>query len=391
MKHWVTAGIAMLTLGGNCPAAELVTLFQQINGVGPGGKNSAVAAKAWAELKMQPIAAVIPTLAAMDGATPLATNWLRSAIDAIVERELKAGSKLPVSDLEKFLNDRKHGAVGRRVAFELICQADPDAKTRLLAGFLDDPAPELRYEAIETAFDKLRKLPKSNPEADPEKEKVDKLPANPATVAELQKLLAASRHFGQTAEIARELEAYDVKVDLTEHFGYIKKWKIIAAFDNSDEKGFQTAYPPEVKLDTAATPPGKNGEPTKWFTVDSKERLATVDLNLPDHVGKVKNAVAYAVAEIESPSARDVELRAASSTGIKMFVNGKEVFAAQTYHQSFSPDTHVAPCKLNAGKNVILLKICQNDQKEPWAQDWKFQLRVCDSTGQRVQVKEVRP
>jgi hypothetical protein len=381
----------LVVAASTVPAAELAALYKQIREVGPNGANSAPAATAWRELRAQPASAILPTLIAMDGASPLASNWLRSAIDAIVERETKAKKPLPVADLEAFLKDQKHSNIGRRLAFELICQADPAAKARLLPSFMDDPNPELRYEAVETAFDKVRKLPKPNPEADPDKEKLENLPADPATVAELKRLLAASRHFNQTAEIARELKGYDVKIDLTEHFGYVKKWKIIAAFDNTDEKGYHTAYPPEVKLDPAATPPGKNGEATKWVTVDSKESLATVDLNKPDVVGKVKNAVAYAFAEIEVPAEREVELRVASSTGTKIFLNGKEVFAAQTYHQSFSPDTHTAPCKLRAGKNVILLKVCQNDQKEPWAQDWKFQLRVCDSTGMRVPLKEVTP
>ena len=36
------------------------------------------------------------------------------------------------------------------------------------------------------------------------------------------------------------------------------------------------------------------------------------------------------------------------------------------------------------GTNVILLKICQNEQTESWAQDWEFQLRVCDGLGTAV-------
>ena len=42
------------------------------------------------------------------------------------------------------------------------------------------------------------------------------------------------------------------------------------------------------------------------------------------------------------------------------------------------------PTELRPGKNVILLKLAQNEQKEPWAQGWAFQLRVCDSTGGAV-------
>jgi hypothetical protein len=31
-----------------------------------------------------------------------------------------------------------------------------------------------------------------------------------------------------------------------------------------------------------------------------------------------------------------------------------------------------------------LLKICQNEQTEDWAQRWEFQVRICDSSGTAV-------
>jgi hypothetical protein len=40
--------------------------------------------------------------------------------------------------------------------------------------------------------------------------------------------------------------------------------------------------------------------------------------------------------------------------------------------------------RLRAGKNVILLKVCQNEQSEDWAQTWQFQFRVCDATGTAI-------
>jgi hypothetical protein len=39
---------------------------------------------------------------------------------------------------------------------------------------------------------------------------------------------------------------------------------------------------------------------------------------------------------------------------------------------------------MKAGKNRILLKVCQNEQTEDWAQTWRFQLRVCDAAGTAV-------
>ena len=47
-------------------------------------------------------------------------------------------------------------------------------------------------------------------------------------------------------------------------------------------------------------------------------------------------------------------------------------------------DQYVSTGVLKPGRNVILLKVCQNEQDQSWAQDWKFQLRVCDATGTAV-------
>ncbi len=39
---------------------------------------------------------------------------------------------------------------------------------------------------------------------------------------------------------------------------------------------------------------------------------------------------------------------------------------------------------MEKGKNTILVKLCQNEQKEKWTVQWEFQLRVCDSTGTAI-------
>jgi hypothetical protein len=39
---------------------------------------------------------------------------------------------------------------------------------------------------------------------------------------------------------------------------------------------------------------------------------------------------------------------------------------------------------MQAGRNLILLKICQDEQKPDWAQRYEFQLRVCDANGSGV-------
>ena len=60
------------------------------------------------------------------------------------------------------------------------------------------------------------------------------------------------------------------------------------------------------------------------------------------------------------------------------------MFAHEEYHLLTQMDQYRTPVLLQAGTNRILLKICQNEQTEDWAQDWKFQVRVCDSSGTAV-------
>jgi hypothetical protein len=47
-------------------------------------------------------------------------------------------------------------------------------------------------------------------------------------------------------------------------------------------------------------------------------------------------------------------------------------------------DQYKAHARLKPGVNTILLKICQNEQTEDWAQEWNFQIRVCDPFGNAV-------
>ena len=95
----------------------------------------------------------------------------------------------------------------------------------------------------------------------------------------------------------------------------------------------------------------------------------------------LKDAVCYAYAVVEAPKDTVAEFRAASSTALKIFVNGKEVLARESYHQSGGPDSHIGTATLKAGKNDILIKVCQNNQTEPWAQNWTFGLRITDGLG----------
>jgi hypothetical protein len=104
-----------------------------------------------------------------------------------------------------------------------------------------------------------------------------------------------------------------------------------------------------------------------------------VDLN--KLLGKHKESVAYMLAVVNSEKETPCELRGGSQNAVQFFINGEKVFEREEYHAGTTMDQHLAKGKLKAGPNVIVVKVCQNNQQEPWAQVWGAQLRVCDLTG----------
>jgi hypothetical protein len=98
-------------------------------------------------------------------------------------------------------------------------------------------------------------------------------------------------------------------------------------------------------------------------------------------------AAGYAFAAVHSPKEQPVEIRIGSNNAIKVFLNGQVAYAHEEYHHGQKMDQYVAPVTLTAGRNEILVKVCQNEQTEDWAQSWSFQLRICDGVGTAVPVE----
>lgn len=357
------------TVAGAANLAETEKLLAKIKSVSKEGTGNQEAQAAWKDLVAQGGDALFPTLNALDDATPLAANWLRSAAIAIVE---KAGSKsLPADKLEAFVKDTKHSPATRRIAYEILSDADPKAPDRLLPGMLNDPSNELRRDAIAAALKAAEKL-----EGD-------------AAKKEYQRLFAAVRDDDQTTRIVEALKKLGEKPDVSAHIGAVTKWMLALPFDSTKGAGFDKAYEPEAKVDVSAKYSGKNGAEVTWKPHTSADPYGVVDLNKA--IEKHKDAVAYAFTVVETEKETPVEIRFGCINAIKVFLNGKQVFAREEYHHGDRFDQYVARGTLKAGKNEILVKVCQNNQTDVWAQDWRFQLRLADATGGAVPFKNALP
>jgi hypothetical protein len=340
----------------------------RLKAVGREGAGNREAARAWKDVAHLGPDTLPQILAAMDDANATASNWLRTAADAIAERSLATGQALPAAQLEKFVRARGHNGAARRLAYEWLCRVDPSTPKRLLPGMLQDPSPELRRDAVAALIE----------QAQGQLDKGDKETAR----STYQKALTGACDKDQVDAIAKQLDKLGVKVDLAAHFGFIRRWHLLVPFDNPRETGYDTVYPPEKGVDLNAAYSGKNGVKARWTSYTTTDPYGYVDLNKV--LGKQKSVVAYAYAVVESPVERPIEVRLGTPNAVKVFLNGKEVFHRNEYHHGLIVDQHRAPALLKAGRNELLVKLCQNDQSEAWAQAWSFHVRLCDAVGAAV-------
>lgn len=350
-------------------AAEVAALLKTLRSVGSEGLGNAEASAAWKELSASDPAKLPQILAGLDGAEPLAANWIRAAVEAIAERALRDNGKLPAAEIEKFILDTKHDPRGRRLAFDWLTRVDETARGRLIPGMLDDPSVELRRDAVRLQMDKANTLFLA---------KGQEAEAKTA----YQRALASARDDDQIQIIVKRLGELGETVDLQRHFGFIATWHLIGPFDNTNKKGFNVAYTPESEIRLEATYPGKEG-PVRWEAHSTGDTYGILDLNKIESQ-KHKGSVSYCLHEFTSDTARKIEIRLGTPNAWKVWLNGKLLFGRDEYHRGASLDQYQVSGELKAGTNQILVKLCQNEQTEDWAQRWQIQLRVCDGTGSAV-------
>jgi hypothetical protein len=376
MLRWSFRSAAVLWLALVVPAlaeeSEPKALLARIRAVGREGAGNVEAARAWKTLVARGPAVLPDLLGAMDDDNLTVTNWVRAAVDTVAESAVKAGKPLPAAELEKFIADTSHSACARRLAYEWLVRIDAKTPQRLLPTMLRDPSPELRRDAVAAVETEAKAL----------LAKDDKKGARTA----FRTAFDAACDQDQVDALADRLKDLGEVVDKAAHFGVVRRWHLLASFDNHNGVGFEKVYPPEKGVDLSAGYRDRDDKEIRWKEQETANPYGELDLNKV--IGKDKGAVAYAFAVIESPRKRTIQVRVGCINAVKVFLNGKEIFDREEYHHGMKMDQYTARGTLEVGRNELLLKVCQNEQKENWAQDWKFQARLCDFTGSAIRFNQ---
>ena len=149
-----------------------------------------------------------------------------------------------------------------------------------------------------------------------------------------------------------------------------KAWLILGPFDNTTGIGYDTKYIPEntTQIDLTAKYEGVNKQ-ISWKKFSDAAFNGFIDFG-----EDVNWCVSYAWTTITSPDEREVFFRFSSDDQSKIWLNGKEVFTNPNAKAAIL-DRHTIPVTLKAGKNTILVKVCNEEMS------WGFYLRVTDVDG----------
>ena len=132
-------------------------------------------------------------------------------------------------------------------------------------------------------------------------------------------------------------------------------WYYIGPFDNTEGKGFATAYPPEKAIDLSAAYEGKAGRDVRWQV---GHRFRDGDVNSLNLFEDNDNIVVYLYRTITAPEKQDVPVLLGSDDGIKAWLNGEEILANNASRACRLGDES-AQLKLSKGENRLLLKVTQ--------------------------------
>lgn len=356
--------------------ARVDQCLRTIDRVGPDGRGSAAARRARDSLTRRG-KEILPTLLdAMDTENIVAANWLRSAFEEVTSRQVSS-NELPVSAeaLTAIVrNSGRHGRV-RRYALSLLERGDSNVRARLLSTLTGDP--EFRGDAVDLMLARGHVAR----EAGDEEGARDLYRAAYAAARERDRIERTARALGRVGE----------KIDVTREMGFVTRWSLIGPFHAPETSGFAIAFPPEESVDLAARFVGKDNAELLWTGHETNDRLGQT--NLIRAIGDVGEAVAYAHAVLESPRKRTALVLCGADDNITIWLNGERVFAREQWLNGTRPDRFRAPANLRAGRNELLVKICQGPQhKNPSvSNNWTFHLRFVDETLKGIPLASLSP
>ena len=373
--NWIAVRCMMVSLTLLAPPDDPAPHLAVIAKTGTQGEGAAAAKVARDELAKHGVEVLPQLLVAMDTSNAVAANWYRTVYEEIVARELKRDdTKWPVEFFKEYVSDAKRVGRPRRLVLGLLDKLEPTFRETWLPTRLNDA--EFRYEAVGRALAAGDRALKDKDQ----------------TVAktEFRKAFDAARDSTQVTQAAAKLKSLGESADAVQHLGLVTQWWLVGPFDAPKKTGFAKVFEPEMKVDLQDKYRGQDGAELAWKRHHETDTLGQLDLN--KQLGTTREAVGYAYSEIDVAREQAAQVRCGADDNCSVWLNGEKVFGRDQWLNGTRFDRFITPIQLKAGRNTLLVKICQGPQhKDPEVpNNWSLQLRLCDEQGRGVEFKTMQ-
>ncbi len=373
---WLAVVVSAVPIPIAAAADSVETQLAVIAKVGPQGAGSLAARKARDELARCNVEILPQLLAAMNTSNVVAANWYRSIYEEIVDRGLAQPEAVwPIAFLKEYVSDDRNVGRPRKLVLALLDKLEPGFHATWLPTRLDDA--DFRSEAVADLLATGERALRDG----------DQTGAKEA----FRKAFDRARDSSQVTQAAQKLTGLGEPVDVAAHLGLVTTWWLVGPFDAPEKSGFATTFEPESKVDLEAAYQGQGGQKIRWTRHQSTDPLGQIDFIKA--LAATREAVGFAYAEIDVPHDRSIHLRVSADDNCSVWLNGRQVFAREQWQNGTRFDRFITPVTLVAGRNTVLVKVCQGPQhKDPEVpNNWSLQLRFCDQQGRGVAFKTVVP
>ena len=149
---------------------------------------------------------------------------------------------------------------------------------------------------------------------------------------------------------------------------FITEWWLIGPFENPDNNGLKTVYPPESEFDTTKSYWGRDETAISWHKHIGHE---SGYVSLMKILSSSEIGVAYAYRLLEVPADTLLKIGVGSNDGVRLWVNGILYLDRQEERRAV-PNQDVLNIPFKKGNNEILLKVDQVGG------EWGFYFSIID-------------
>ncbi len=135
----------------------------------------------------------------------------------------------------------------------------------------------------------------------------------------------------------------------------IKTWMIIGPFNNEENAGFGQTFGPETEIDYEKEYQGRDRK-IHWQRLRHLDPAGAIDFDAVVYPNS--NVLAYALTFLAVDSDTNAVLRFGAGSAVKVWLNDQQILSNDR-DVEFAPDQYVVPCRLRAGWNKLLFKVCE--------------------------------